>query len=683
MRRAIRLKLLAVLIPAIFIVLLTVGPAMGATSNIVSGGSATTAALAAPVVDSSRNWTDQSNGIQEVIEQRLLYSPPKLDVQVSYPAVLDNIPYLRYAVAGTAADSSQAAAVVVCLSGLHAANNGFDYFAKQLVSKAKADKGVNIEVWALDRRVNNLEDLTGLNEAERLGNLAQQTQDPAEKERLLQQAADTIDGYYYKGLVVNGKTFQGFYTDQSAPWLAEFGLRVAMEDIYTLITTVFPDQNTRKKKVYIAGDSLGAVMTADFTCWDFDGNAATLEDAGFNNIAGVIGLDALMTPNAIPINQDILKFAANFLPQVMQDLLNNTSILTYDTTLNLLRGGALDVLLPTSAVGYVPTTYLGVEITAMLADAAPTEEATFYQTVAQHSTDPRTDVLLKICMSSDIIDGFNPVVFQKRVRWTNEALFGVVFDNNLNPITMNQSGMGFLTGGPVVEKSFPLIGNLDALLPGPLWDLISGYMPYDTMYIPNDPEARQTPWTGPLYSWVNSTDIDTSDATRYTSSAEEVTNLHDVAKCTYEGPSNLAEWYYTTRLFADIMIANTAGAEKYGLNLFYTNRLSQIPTFIRLCSEGTNIGYARLNGMYTPPLELPEYHHLDVLMADMNRDPNAKNLMYLPMSDWIKSISLPVPPPVNPCGFGTGLGMLMLGISLGLLSLAGSGMRRRRKRKNG
>ncbi len=682
MRRPVRLKLLAALLPAIFIALMTVAPALGATTNVVSSASTVGPALAAaPVVDSSRMWTDASNGIQEVIEQRFLYSPPKLDVQVSYPPVLDNIPYLRYAVSGTAADSSQADAVVVALSGLHAANNGFDHFAKQLVSKAKADKGENIEVWALDRRVNNLEDLTGLNEAERLGHLAEQTEDPAEKEALLQQAADTIDGYYYGGLAVNGQTFQGFYTNQSAPWLAEFGLRIAMEDVYTLITTVFPDQSVRKQKVYIAGDSLGAVMTADFVCWDFDGNAATLEDAGFNNVAGVIALDALMTPNAIPINQDILRFAANFLPQVMQDLLNNTSILTYDTTLNLLRGGALDVLLPTSAVGYVPTTYLGVEITAMLADAEPTQETDFYQRVAQHSTDSRTDVLLKICMSSDILDAFNPVVFQKQVRWTNEALFGIVFDNNFNPITMNESGMGFLTGGPIVEKSFPFIGNLDALLPGFLWDPISGYMPYSTMYIPNDPQARQTPWTGPLYSWVNSADIDTSDATRYTSAADEVTDLHDVAKCCYEGPSNIAEWYYTTRLFADIMIANTAGAENYGLNLFYTNRLSQVPTFIRLCSEGTNIGYARMNGMYTAPLELPHYYHLDVLMADMDRNPNAKNLMYLPMTDWIKSISNPEPLP-NPCGFGSGLGMLMLGISFGLLSLAGS-RRRRRRRKHG
>lgn len=210
-----------------------------------------------------------------------------------------------------------------------------------------------------------------------------------------------------------------------------------MEDIYTLIATVFPNQAVRKQKVYVAGDSLGAVMTADFACWDFDGNAATSADIGYNNIAGVIALDALMTPNAVPIDQDVLKIIASYLPSAFSNLVNTTSLSAYSTTLNMLRKGSLDVLMPTSALGYVPTTYLGVEVNAMMADAAPNAESTFYKDTADLPTDPRADVILRIACSRDLRQYLSGEVWQKKVRFTNEALFGMAFDNNFNPITMN------------------------------------------------------------------------------------------------------------------------------------------------------------------------------------------------------------------------------------------------------
>jgi hypothetical protein len=731
---SMRAGVLSVLALATLMALLVVSPVCGASLGVVSSATDISPALPPELSESSRTWT--GHGVDVSIEQKYLYAKPNLDVAVSYPDVLDYIPYQRYAVSGTA--SANANAVVVALSGLHAGNNGFDYFAKQLVSLAKADKGMNVEVWALDRRVNNLEDTTGLNEAERLGRAGD-----------LQGAVNALNGYYYGGLAVNGRTFKGFYTDESAPYLCEFGLRVAMEDIYTLIKTVFPDQNVRKKRVYVAGDSLGAVMTADFACWDFDGNPNTTTDIGYNNIAGVMALDALMTPNAVPINQDVLKIVADFLPSAFQSLINTTSLSTYATALNMLRKGTMDVLMPTSEVGYVPTTYLGVEVNAMMADAAPDQESTFYRDTANLDVDPRSDVILRIAMSKDLWQYLSGEVFQKKVRWTNEALFGIVFDNNFNPITMNESAMGFLSG-PVSEKSFPAIGNLDAILPSSLWYPMSGFMPYDKMYIPSS--------TSYLYSWVNSDEIGSDAyARRYTSSSDEVSDLHDIAKCCYEGPSNIAEWYYTTRLFADIMIANAAGAAKYGLNLLHADDLSGVPTFIRLNKEGTNIGYARMNGMNTQGMEMPG-QHLDVLMADVDRDSvsKAKSVMYWPLCDWINGISGPVitfeiaasagvggsiapagtvgvsygsdqafiiTPDAGyhvadvlvdgaslgavisytfthveadhtisasfaidsgseplPCGPGAGAGVLMLGISLGFFSLVGSEIRKRKKR---
>ena len=110
----------------------------------------------------------------------------------------------------------------------------------------------------------------------------------------------------------------------------------------------------------------------------------------------------------------------------------------------------------------------------MMADAAPDKESTFYRDTANLEVDPRSDVILRIAMSKDLWQFLSGEVFQKKVRWTNEALFGIVFDNNFNPITMNESAMGFL-GGPVSEKSFPAYGNLDAILLSSIWNPMSGF----------------------------------------------------------------------------------------------------------------------------------------------------------------------------------------------------------------
>ncbi len=639
----IRTKGLVICILAALVALLALSPVLGVgvkTAVAASNPAAWTTVPPAGTlqVASQRTWTDPNPvyGVSVLIQEMRVLSPPRLDVAVSYPDELKYIPYMRYAVNDGRA-SAQADEVLVCLSGLHAANGGFDYYAKELVSKSLKDKGKHVEVWALDRRINNMEDLTGLNEAERLGQEAAANRDPS----LLVKAADTIDGYYYKGWQVNGRTFQGFYTDDSAPWLSEFGLRVCMDDIYTLITTVFPVQSDRQKKVFVAGDSLGAVMSADFACWDFDGNAATTADIGYNNVAGIAGLDALVTPNAVPISQNVLNVVSNFLPSAFKSIINTTSLSTYSAALNAMRSGSLDVLLPTSALGYVPTTYLGVEANAMAADAMPDAESTFYARIAKLQTDPRSDVILRLACSKDLRQFLSGVVWQKQIRWTNEALFGIVFDNNFNPIVMNESADGFLTGGPISEKSFPAYGNLDSILPSFIWNPLSGFMAYDKLYIPTSTTA--------LYSWVNSDEIAGTDAAKYTSSSDEVSDLHDVAKCCYEGPTNIAEWYYTTRLFADILIANTSGAQQYGLNLLHANDLSKVPTFLRLNTEGETIGYAKMNGMNTNGITMPG-QHLDVLMADADRDSVSKAItaMYHPICDWMTTTSgnvSPTPPP--------------------------------------
>ena len=56
-----------------------------------------------------------------------------------------------------------------------------------------------------------------------------------------------------------------------------------------------PDQQGRKQKVLCGGHSLGGFITGYFSEWDFDGNRATTDDAGFNQCAGYFALDTAVT----------------------------------------------------------------------------------------------------------------------------------------------------------------------------------------------------------------------------------------------------------------------------------------------------------------------------------------------------------------------------------------------------
>ena len=57
-------------------------------------------------------------------------------------------------------------AILVLIPGFMGGANSFDYIGRQLVSMAEAEGVGSLEVWAVDRRTNCLEDLTGMNAAE-------------------------------------------------------------------------------------------------------------------------------------------------------------------------------------------------------------------------------------------------------------------------------------------------------------------------------------------------------------------------------------------------------------------------------------------------------------------------------------------------------------------------------------
>jgi hypothetical protein len=665
MRRVTSIKATALtaLALAILLVLSAAGPLFAATQPVNA---------AQPVTDSTPyHWVDPVTNVDVLCEEMSLYAPPELDTAVSYPDVMDYQKYLRFSIPGT--ESANADAVIVFLGGLGGGNNCFLWIGKNIVASAKYYRGKNIEVWALDRRVNNLEDQTGLSAAEDLvGNPPNLTKIP--------QAMQLIKDYYKEsGITIDGKSFGGWYTDENAPFLSEFGMRVQMESIYTLIKTVFPDQNVRRKKVFIGGQSLGCEEAATFAAWDFDGNPSTTADAGYNNMAGLIGLDGLLTPYLVSINANVWQAMTSYLPSWIKDIVGATSTQAYASTLSGIRDGTIGRLLFMEYIGYVPDTYLGVDVGSMLANWLPDQESLVYRD-PDLKTDPRTDFIMRYAMSKDLNEFLSGMIVQKRVRFTNEALFGATADQNFLPYPDNQSSMGFLAGGPVAYKTFPLPGGMP-YFPG--WsESVSLYWPHDRQYIPSASEPRRTPWTGPLYTWLNYDEIAGTTATRYTKPELEVTDIKTAERNMFEGPSDESEWYYTNRLLVDYFYSPNPESKAYGLYMMHGDDLDKVPQFMRLCGHGTAIGYAKLNGMNTKSMELPNYVHLDCLTAAMDGAPNLRGREILPMIDYLIKTSgdvTPEPPPqpstVTVTGITPNSGSRWSWGSVSISNLAGTGFK--------
>ena len=121
------------------------------------------------------------------------------------PLQCEDVKYLRFKTRFSSNDSSQADAAILLVPGILEGANGFEYIGRQLVYMAKTQRDKDIEIWAMDRRSNCLEDLTGF--------------EAAEQAATVEQAEDLILGYYYFNQQIDGKTFPGFLQSRDMKFL--------------------------------------------------------------------------------------------------------------------------------------------------------------------------------------------------------------------------------------------------------------------------------------------------------------------------------------------------------------------------------------------------------------------------------------------------------------------------------
>ena len=345
-----------------------------------------------------------------IVAEETIYAPAPRD-NGTPPPECDYIRYLRYRPQTLDGLPKEVRAVLVLLPGYGGGAASFDYLGRNLVAMAEINNAGSIEVWALERRPNCLEDLSAMNAAEA-------ARDP-----------DRAPDYYYFNKPVNGRTFPGFLQQDEVPFLSEFGLKLFMEDIFTVISSKIPDPAVRKNTVFIGGHSLGSPLSALFAGWDMDGNPQTLDDTGYNNCAGLIGLEGRVSFTAF----------------------STLSEADYTRRLADIRSGKSARY--QQLAGITPEALALLEMMAMYAAFAPDEESTLFQRVP-YSRD--VEQFIRAIHSRTLLQYLTGAPAFIDYRYTNEALLGIFLDDNFQPVPIMQASLGFLYGGPVVAKTFSL-----------------------------------------------------------------------------------------------------------------------------------------------------------------------------------------------------------------------------------
>lgn len=557
----------------------------------------------------TRTFTQQDVDTAVAREYVELPAPLELNMPAECQALRYNHFYPRQQ--GANPPFAQADAVIMLIPGMQAGANVLTYLAEQLVYDAERQRGANLHVVTLERRNQCLVDSRGLDLAEATGNVLD------------------ARAYYYENTPIEDRSFQGFYRDRDLPFLTEFGLARVLEDMLTVAQHIYPDPQERRQKLFIGGHSLGGNLTSAFMGWDFDGNPQTTDDAGYRQAAGFVRLDISITPKDPALDPFLIYGSEGLQANPDNEANKNYRFAVHQMELGLQPRVSR---LP----GATPETFMLVELVGMLAHQSPDQEATLLQDFALGSG---PNLLLRLIHSKDTLNFItnSPGIFD--YRYTNEALLGVILDDDFMPITILQGSMGFLSGGPVKPKSFPTndtIKNLAASV-----DDFLGFLLTDAeLFIPtNAGPDKDSFGNGPLYRWANYDEIGNSADTLYESQSgnevfthylEEVSDINQVARIAYTGKTSFTEWYMPQRMSMDLgMLRQPEVIE--GLPFWHYKTARQAPLIEIVGTESFAYSDREPNRI----LVLAEgYNHFDILTAANDTPGHRQNLVLPPLLDF-------------------------------------------------
>ena len=158
--------------------------------------------------------------------------------------------------------------ILVLNPGTSASAAYFAPLAKTVVSKAKG-----WQVWAVERRENQLEDHSMLDRAKAGKATGQELFD------------------YYLGWLTDPSitTHFQFIPDSDVGFAREWGMRVEIEDLRRVVKAA----KRRGGRVVLGGHSLGGSITTAYATWDFDGKP------GARDLSGLVFIDGGSSPTPV------------------------------------------------------------------------------------------------------------------------------------------------------------------------------------------------------------------------------------------------------------------------------------------------------------------------------------------------------------------------------------------------
>jgi len=522
--------------------------------------------------DDSASQDDDSSGLELAITYHRIPSeaaPPNPISLRAGPDKYNKAAFTRYRMTANG-ESLPVRYVLIAEGGFMGGANNFNYMAKELVKRSKG----SLEVWAVDRRPNLLEDLTGVEAAEREHN------------------PDLVYEYYLEGKTVDERTFDGFFPDRNLDYLSEWGMTTAVNDLAAMIDLIPAEY--QRTHVFLAGHSLGGLLIENFAAWDFDGDPATSDDAGFNRVAGLALIDGSITD-----------FSEITWLWKLVDFITGISNDNYEFALWFIRNfGPRYFALP-----IMQRIMVDMEAWAMAADWDPDGISNAYDRVKDLS------VALKLMYAGT-----------GRITVSNAALLGLVLDNDFQWISAMDSSFGELIGPTRTRKA-----------------------PIPVFYADKTKEYLLPEGEGP-FGWKGSADLNPLQP-------DEVTDLHTIANAVYEGRTNWIEWYFTTRIVLDIIFNNDLDIEPNPYDARWREGLRSIHVALcdmpvigfgaangflyseRLFDKYRNMlpsvrdsgGAPRTEAGYEVHI-LPGYSHHDPMLAGTKSRPN---LMFPSLLNWM------------------------------------------------
>ncbi len=205
---------------------------------------------------------------------------------------LNRATYTRYF---ATPDGSQPDAILILVPGFEGGATSFKILGENLVTRS-LENGLRVEVWAYDRRGNQLEDREGFA-------IARANEDPL----------IALDWYYGDDLgltlspeLVAGPNRRAFFHDTHADtaFIANWTPLVLSRDIDALVEAA--RSQALNQNVFLGGHSAGTGFTARYAATDFDLSGLGPVEAGYAKLRGLVLLEGGGGSAGAPLTEDQL-----------------------------------------------------------------------------------------------------------------------------------------------------------------------------------------------------------------------------------------------------------------------------------------------------------------------------------------------------------------------------------------